>query len=327
MSASAVDGYHDADALASAISAAAARMPGRATISEFGQSVEGRPLDVVSVTGAGNTGSEAGEDRPLAMVIATIHGCEVIASELALALVEEVTAPEPATDVAALLAVADVAIVPVVNPDSRTRSLASLERRGPLRLAPRRNARGVDLNRNWPWVPGAGDHWSPLAGTSRVRTPWYRGPHPLSEPETKALADLVDQRPPVVLLNLHSTGRIVTHPWACRPEAPDDLDRFTAVIDAFRAAQPRWTYRTKQSNAWYPIVGSSNDWLYSTHGTLAITVETGVPGGAVRRDVRRRAGTFFWYANPDDPEVHVANDTPACLAALRAGTEARRAPR
>lgn len=256
------------------------------------------------------------------MVIANIHGCEVISSELAVAVVDALAAEPLSAAASALLEAADVTIVPVINPDGRARSLASLVGRKPIRLAPRRNARGVDLNRNWPWAPGVQDHWSPLSGTSRIRTPWYRGPHPLSEPETAALAQLVEIRPPRVLLNLHSTGQIVTYPWSGRPDPTRDRQRFEHIADAFTRAQPRWRYRSKQSSAWYPIAGSSNDWLYATHQTLALTVETGVPGGAVRSRPRR-AGSFFWYANPDDPEAHIANDLPACLAALAAGLDAQ----
>lgn len=281
-------------------------------IRTFGSSVEGRPLRAVEISGP------AGSHRPLVMVIANIHGCEVISSELAMAIVDALTAPHPGAAAADLLERADVTVVPVVNPDGRSRALASLRRRSPIRPAPRRNADGVDLNRNWPWAPGVRDHWSPTSGTRRIRSPWYRGRHPLSEPETRALAELIDRRPPRVLLNLHSTGQIVTYPWSGRPDPTADAGRFEQIAQAFTRAQPTWTYRSKQSSSWYPIAGSSNDWLYATHGTLALTVETGVPGGSVRRNVRR-AGTFFWYANPDDPAAHIANDLPACLAALAAG--------
>jgi predicted deacylase len=319
---SAPNGYHGDAEVESWFDAVAAR-PG-VVVRTIGTSVDGRPIRTIDLHAA-----DAPARRPLAMVIANIHGCEVISSELAIALVDALTADPltadaPAHDVRPLLDVADVTVVPVVNPDGRARSLASLDGRGPVRLAPRRNANGVDLNRNWPWAPGVQDHWSPLSGTSRFRSPWYRGPRPLSEPETQALAALVDERPPAVLLNLHSTGRIVTYPWSSRPDPTPDAVRFERVAAALVDAQPRWRYRTKQSSAWYPIVGSSNDWLYATHGTLALTVETGVPGGAVRGHAGR-VGTFFWYANPDDPDAHIANDLPACLAALAAGVASDRA--
>lgn len=308
------EGYHDEEALDAWLAGVEGRP--RTRVGTFGSSVRGRPLRAVTVAA-----SDRG-DRPLAMVIANIHGCEVISGELAVAIIDALTADTLAPDAAALLDAADVTVVPVVNPDGRSRSLDSLQRRFPIRPAPRRNANGVDLNRNWPWAPGGRDHWTPLSGTARIRSPWYRGPRPLSEPETEALAGLVDARPPQVLLNLHSTGQIVTYPWSSRPDPTVDAPRFERIADAFVRNQTMWVYRSKQSSSWHPIAGSSNDWLYATHRTLALTVETGIPGGAVRRRPAR-AGTFFWYANPDDPAAHVANDLPACLAALRTGiTEA-----
>lgn len=307
-------GYHDEDDLVDWLVEVAARP--NVTVREIGRSVEGRALSAVDIRpGPGSP------DRPVAVVIANIHGCEVVSSELAVALVDALTAPPSTAETAALLRTADVTVVPVVNPDGRARSLASLNLRRPWRSAPRRNAHGVDLNRNWPWVPGVRDHWSPLSGTSRFRSPWYRGPHPLSEPETQAVAALLEQQPPSVLLNLHSTGQIVTYPWGGRKEPTQDAARFADVATAFVDAQPTRKYRYSQSNAWYPIVGSCNDWAYATLGTLALTVETARPGEGLHGRLSR-IGTFFWYANPDRPAPHVANDLPACIAALRAGTTA-----
>jgi len=288
------------------------RVGRRAEVTTIGHSVERRPLRSITVAGPGRTPDR---ERPLAMVIATIHGCEVVASELALRLLELACVDEPSGPVGELLEVADLRVVPVVNPDGRARALASLDEGGLLRPAPRRNASGVDLNRNWPFPEGVRDHWLPIAGTRLRSLPWYRGPAPLSEPETRAVAELVESRPPFALLNLHSTGQIVTYPWSSKEEAPADLTGFEAMIAAFVAHQPTWPYRSKQSRAWYPIVGSSNDWFYDRHRVMALTVETGVPGGGVKRDPRK-ARYFFWWANPTDLEHHVANDAEACFAAL-----------
>jgi predicted deacylase len=253
-------------------------------------------------------------------VLANIHGVEVIASELALALLDELCAPEPPPDVAKVLAVGDVTVVPSLNVDGRSASLASLDGTGVFVNAPRRNAHKVDLNRNWPWPDGARDHWLPISGVRTTRLPWCRGSHPLSEPETAAFDALLAARPPYALLNLHSTGRILTYPWSSKAEPPPDLAGFEAMTAAFRAAQPEWKYRSKQSRAWYPIVGSSNDHIYERYGTLDLTVEIERPGGAVR-DEPRRWRWAFWWANPVDPARHIANDRRGCWAALAAAAD------
>lgn len=292
----------------------------RAARSVIGTTVEGRPIDAVRVAAPGRTPDRA---HPQAFVLAGMHGVEVIGTQLALAVLAEVCAPEPTGAPAQLLDRADVEIVPCLNVDGRTRSIESLTRRGPVAGAPRRNANRVDLNRNWPFPGDVVDHWLPISGT-RVRwLPWYRGRGPLSEPETAALARLLEEETrPFALLNLHSTGSILTYPWSSKDEAPADQEGFQRMVDAFTSAQPHHTYRSKQSRAWYPIIGSSNDWFYDRLGALAMTVETSPPGLAVRRDLRR-AGRFFWYANPDDPQHWIDNDLPGCFAALLAAHDHR----
>jgi predicted deacylase len=69
----------------------------------------------------------------------------------------------------------DLWVVPVYNPDG-------------FGAHHRRNAHGVDLNRNYPY------HWADLDGN------YESGPHPASEPETKAMMRFLrDVRPDYVL--------------------------------------------------------------------------------------------------------------------------------
>lgn len=285
---------------------------GRVTQEVIGRTVEGRPIPALRI---GAPGREPDPSRPQAMVLGGIHGCEVIATELALEVLERLCAPEPAGRAAEVLDVADVVAVPMLNIDGRVASLRSLGRRGAFNAAPRRNAHDVDLNRNWPFPDGVVDSWLPIAGTTTRLLPWCRGPMPLSEPETRALAALADEVRPYVLLNLHSTGSILTHPWGAKPDVPADLAGWQAMIGAFNDAQPTWRYRSKQSRAWYPILGNSNDWFYERFGTLAMTVETSPPAAEVRADPAK-ARWFFWYANPVERDAWVDNDREGCLAAI-----------
>lgn len=300
--------YHPPDAYDIALRQTVDASDGLAKLDEIGRSVRGRPIHAVTV-------SRRPEARaPVAFVYANMHGVEVITAELALRVLRDLCAPTELGD--ELLSVADVVIVPVGNPDGRAAAFESLDRPGPIALAPRRNANGVDLNRNWPPPEGAKDSWLPIAGTGIRWLPWYRGRAPLSEPEVRAVHDLFHRVLPFAVLNLHSTGEILTYPWSSKPEPPADEAGFHAMIDAFRGHQKRAPYRFKQSRAWYPILGSSNDHFYGS-GALPLTVELARPGAGVRTDASR-AGRFFWYANPVDPDPHIDDVADACTAALLA---------
>lgn len=72
----------------------------------------------------------------------------------------------------------DMWLIPVLNPDG-------LKRRA------RKNARGVDLNRNYPY------DWKRLSGS------YYSGPKPASEPETRALMKFLRAVKPDRLVSFH----------------------------------------------------------------------------------------------------------------------------
>jgi protein MpaA len=61
----------------------------------------------------------------------------------------------------------------------------------------RQNAHGVDLNRNSPW------HWRHLSGI------FYSGPRPLSEPESRAINELVRCLRPQVSIWYHQSATLV----------------------------------------------------------------------------------------------------------------------
>lgn len=140
--------------------------PADPTWETIGESVEGRPIESVRF-GAG--------PAPV-LLLATIHGDEAAGTPLMQELARRLAlAPELVGDGA-------VRIVPVVNPDGVAR-------------ATRHNARGVDLNRNFPaanFRPGA-----------------RRGAEPLSEPESRTLAELIERERPSRVLSFHQAANLL----------------------------------------------------------------------------------------------------------------------
>jgi len=131
---------------------------GRRTVI-LGRSVDGRPMVAVEVGDL---------DSPRrALVVGCIHGNEPAGIAIAARLARSALPRE-----------LDLWIVPNLNPDG-------------FAAGTRGNARGVDLNRNFPW------RWQPLGGL------YYSGPHPLSEPESRLAAALVGSLDPAVSIWFH----------------------------------------------------------------------------------------------------------------------------
>jgi protein MpaA len=124
----------------------------------LGRSVDGRLIVAYEV---GTPGSQR-----RALVVGCIHGSE----PAGIAVAERLERSSPRG--------VDLWIVPVLNPDG-------------VDAGTRGNARGVDLNRNFPW------RWRQLTGL------FYSGPRPLSEPESRIAYRLIRQLRPQVSVWFH----------------------------------------------------------------------------------------------------------------------------
>jgi protein MpaA len=124
----------------------------------LGRSVDGRPIVAYEV---GDRSS-----RRKVLVVGCIHGNEP--AGIAITRLLESSSPRGA----------DLWVVPVLNPDG-------------FAVGTRGNARGVDLNRNFPW------RWRPLGGI------YYSGSRPLSEPESRIAHRLIERLRPTISIWFH----------------------------------------------------------------------------------------------------------------------------
>jgi hypothetical protein len=269
-----------------------------AEVLEYGKSVEGRPLRAIRVPATGATTARV-------LCAANIHGVEWIGGRVAHGFLRSLGAEH-----AALRSRAEVWVIPCLNPDGHARTW---ERAGVGRLATlRSNARGVDLNRNFPRPKGAKASWIPGTGSGRPGDPTYRGLGPLSEPETAALAALLDRTPFVASVSLHSFMGSLIPP---KVESPSDARTYRDLCRAFAAAQRAHRY-VRLASRLDVFTGELEDHQHHVHRTWALTVEVFPVVASLRQHLR--APSTFWRFNPRRPDDWVANDVPGLMAFFEA---------
>ena len=215
----------------------------------FGRSVQGRPL----------VAYEFGSSGPLTIIFGAFHGDEGASSKLATAFVQYLQKhPEQ-------YAGCHVVVVPRTNPDG-------------LAHGTRVNARGVDINRNFPTAD-----WR--AKPARAR--YNPGPRPESEPETRAVMALISEYGPDRIVTIH------------QPASQNNYDGPAAEIARAMARQnhypvtPQWDAPTPGSFGTYygkerglPVVtlelGDGMDWEANRRALLAaVHIGRGTPAGVV----------------------------------------------
>jgi protein MpaA len=125
---------------------------------KLGESVNDRPIMAYRL---------GEKDQPTVVLISTMHGDEPRTRQILLSLKDG----KPITGI-------NLWVVPTYNPDG-------------LAAGTRKNAHGVDLNRNFPY------NWADLDGR------YESGPEPASEPETKAVMAFLKDVKPRRILSFH----------------------------------------------------------------------------------------------------------------------------
>lgn len=192
----------------------------------------------------------AGRRPPRVLLVGGIHGDELTSVSVSFRWLAQVAA-DPRRAV-------HWRIVPCLNPDGLLR-----------RPATRTNARGVDLNRNFPVLP---DQPAPLAywarRTGRDPRRWP-GPEPLSEPEARWLAAQIEDFAPDVLVQVHAPYGVLDY------DGPPEPPRRIGYL------------RLKPLGA-YP--GSLGNWMGIVRGIPTVTLE--LPHAGIMPGARQQARMF-----------------------------------
>jgi protein MpaA len=202
---------------------------------KLGHSTAGRPIEL----------RQAGDPKWSGelLVFGCIHGDECAASKIQPVSTLSAGCPDPGSD---------VYFIPNLDPDGTTANS-------------RLNARGVDLNRNFPsqWRR-IGSRWDPE----------YSGPRPLSEPETRLAAQVIRAVRPAATIWFHQYrgDRPFVRAWGQSLEGGRHFARLARM--PFRAM--RWP------------VGTGPNWQNHDFGGSAFVVE--LPRGELGSKMRGRLG-------------------------------------
>ncbi|CAG0879345.1 unnamed protein product [Cyprideis torosa] len=154
-------------------------------------------------------------------------------------------------------------IVPVANPDGYeyTWTHDRLWRKN-RRHSNNTQCVGVDLNRNWDF------YWMEVGASSDPCSPVYAGPFAESEPEVRAVRDLIlelnSDNSLAIMLTIHSFYQAWMAPWGFKYEIPEDLDEMLAVLKAAVSAVKNthgMEYKHGQVTEFLrPASGCQDDW-------------------------------------------------------------------
>lgn len=245
------------------------RFPDIAELCEIGRSVENRPIWALRI----------GERKASATKIAFMgchHAREWLAVEVPFLLADFLLTNSASEPIATWLATGEIWVVPMVNPDGHefTRTSDRLWRKNRRRNGD--GSIGVDPNRNYGYM------WGTLNVNTSSHVPsdeTYVGPRAFSEPETRAVRDLIGRELFRGLITYHSYSQLILYPWGYTNDPIVDIaDRnamstlatnMSARIKAVHSTQ----YVAEQSSKLYPTAGDTTDWTYGVYRIPSITIE------------------------------------------------------
>src|SRR5215218_6113798 len=269
--AEAIAAYHSAETLEQDLRQLAESQPEIAELREIGRSLEDRPIWALRI------GERRASEHKL-LFMGCHHARDWVSVEVPYLLAEHLVNNADQPPVRQWLQRGEIWVAPMVNPDghefSRTRDRLWRKNR-------RQNADGsigVDPNRNYGYMWGTrNDDISSQVPSDDT----YVGPRAFSEPETRAVRNLVARELFRGVLTYHSYSQLILYPWGYTEQPiPDASDLATMTKLAERIQQlirnvHGSTYKPLQSSQLYgiPVVGDTTDWTYGEYAIPSFTIE------------------------------------------------------
>uniref|UniRef100_A0A8D8S1J9 Carboxypeptidase D n=1 Tax=Cacopsylla melanoneura TaxID=428564 RepID=A0A8D8S1J9_9HEMI len=264
------DAYLSYEQLTSLIHQLQEQYPNLVRVGSIGKSVEGRDLWAVEITH--DVQDERELLKPMFKYVANMHGDETVGQALMVFLIQYLVYNDQVDDrVTNLLNSTDVYILPTVNPDGFSKSkegvCGSLDG-----YVGRKNAAGVDLNRNFP-------------------DQFENNDDNVYEPETLAIMNYIRTQPFVLSGNLHGGAIVASYPYdsspyeenCCFESKVPDREFFVQLARNYANRNPMMTKPNAcgfkfdggitNGNNWYKVTGGMQDFNYVHSNCFEITME------------------------------------------------------
>lgn len=224
------------------------------------------------------------QDKPNYYFIGLLHAREPLSSEVCMTILDDLlnsyTGPE---DLEHPINQSQIWIVPVVNPDGyhvvlsqqdvwHRKTIYDNNYNGVLDLGNGYSPDGIDLNRNFSYK------WGTTGISTAINHPTYPGTSPFSGVEAGYIKDLMEEIQFVAGISYHTYGNYVLYPLGYaygitshNQQTISDLAiELAGLTNIYNSTQ---TYQPMPGWDLYPASGTSEDYSYYQHNTLAFTFE------------------------------------------------------
>jgi murein tripeptide amidase MpaA len=293
------ENYHPLEDIYLYIDGLVADHPGLASSEVVGQSIQGRDIVAMRITGPGDPGG-----RAQVVINACQHAREWVSPPTVLFAAESLLngygTDQRITD---LMDRVEFIVLPMVNPDGYRYTWTNYRLWRKNRRNNGNGTYGVDLNRNWSYA------WGGSGSSGNSSSDIYRGPSPFSEPETSLVADYIEALPRgAAHIDFHSFSQLILYPWGYTYSDAPEPDRTAfeglAVNMSVEIQGVHGQYYVPQpASDLYIADGIMSDWSYGEAGMWGFTIE-----------LRPNSGSGYQFELPPDQIIPTAQENvPAVL--------------
>jgi len=226
----------------------------------IGKSSEGRNIYALKISDNAKLNEPS---EPSILFNSMHHAREVMSPEVSLDIIEQlVTGYGQNKTYTQYVNNNEIYVVPMLNVDGNAKvwTGSSMWRKNT------NYGHGVDINRNYPYK------WGKCRGSSGFKwSDTYRGPKAGSEPETKALMNLVKRIRPVFDISYHAYSELVIYPMGCNGERASNREIVESIGHKLGELVDY-----APGTAWellYSVDGSDIDWMAEEYQVIPYVLE------------------------------------------------------